>query len=174
VFTLTGNTGTIVRWEYSTNGGGSWSKDNSNPQTGNSITYVNANADRRYRAVTSGCGGGTLTSNSVGITTSQCNTRTTAPATTESAPATEVQVIAGKLEATAYPNPSQSYFNLQVKSSNTADVEIKVFDISGKLVDQLKGASYQTYKFGNKLVAGTYIVEVRQGTERVTTKVVKF
>src|SRR6185295_5230762 len=136
--------------------------------------YENATADRRYRAIVAGCMGNSVASSSVGITVSMCNTRTTTPAVTETAPATPVQIVAGKLEATAYPNPSQNFFNLQVKSSNTADVEIKVFDISGKQVDQLKGASYQTYKFGNKLVAGTYIVEVRQGTERVTTKVIKF
>jgi len=106
------------------------------------------------------------------ITVVNCNSRTTTPANNSVAPA-EPLVIANKLEATAYPNPSQSYFNLQVKSSDNADVEIKVFDITGKQVAQMKGAAVETYKFGNTLVAGAYIVEVRQGDQKVTTKIIK-
>jgi hypothetical protein len=173
VFTVSGNSGSVIRWEYSTNGGLTWSKDNVSPTTATTLTYVNATQDRRYRAAVNGCMGNTVYSSSVAITTTVCNTKVAAPAPTTPAPPVTTTVVASKFEATAYPNPSQAFFNLQVKSSNSGDVEITVFDISGKLVDKLRGAPYETFRFGNTLVAGTYIVEVRQGTDRITTKVIK-
>ncbi|MEJ0105665.1 MAG: Ig-like domain-containing protein [Bacteroidota bacterium] len=170
VFSLSGNTGSVVRWEYSLNGGFTWTPVNNNTST--SLTYSNATQNRRYRAVVRSCfGNNTVYSTSTAITVINCNSRTTAEAPVTKG--TEDALSVATLEATAYPNPSQSYFNLKVKSSNSADVEIKIFDITGKQVGQLKGAAIETFRFGNTLVAGTYIVEVRQGAERVTTKVIK-
>ncbi|MGC4039212.1 MAG: T9SS type A sorting domain-containing protein, partial [Chitinophagaceae bacterium] len=170
VFTLTGNTGSVLSWQYSTNNGQSWTTV---ANTTNTLVYSNATQNRRYRAVVRGCMGTNMVySTTSAITVVNCSSRTTTPSTESVAPSQPLN-IASKLEATAYPNPSQSYFNLQVKSSDNADVEIKVFDITGKQVAQMKGASYETYKFGNTLVAGAYIVEVRQGDQKVTTKIIK-
>ncbi|MBS1609195.1 MAG: T9SS type A sorting domain-containing protein, partial [Bacteroidetes bacterium] len=167
VFTLSGNTGTVLGWQYSTNGGSSWTNVSN---TSGTLVYSNATQNRRYRAVVRGCFGSTIVySTSVAITVVNCNTRNTQSNETKT-----TNIVEGNLEATAYPNPSQTYFNLQVKSSNNSDIEIKVFDMSGKQVDQMRGAAYETYRFGNNLVAGTYIVEVRQGNEKITTKVIKF
>jgi hypothetical protein len=77
------------------------------------------------------------------------------------------------LKATAYPNPTQNYFNLKVSSSRNENVQIKVFDMAGKLLTVMNGSVGETYRFGERFTSGTYVVEVRQGDQRITTKVVK-
>ncbi|MCZ2460244.1 MAG: T9SS type A sorting domain-containing protein, partial [Chitinophagales bacterium] len=77
------------------------------------------------------------------------------------------------LKATAYPNPTQNYFNLKVSSSRNENVQIKVFDMAGKLLIVMNGSVGETYRFGERFTSGTYVVEVRQGDQRITTKVVK-
>ena len=77
------------------------------------------------------------------------------------------------LQATAYPNPTQTYFNLKDQSSSNDNVQIKVFDMAGKLLTVLNGSVGETYRFGEMYTSGAYVVEVRQGQQRVTTKVVK-
>jgi hypothetical protein len=77
------------------------------------------------------------------------------------------------LQATAYPNPTQNYFNLKINSNSTDNVQIKVFDMAGKLLTVMNGSVGEIYRFGQQYTSGTYVVEVRQGDQRVTTKVVK-
>ncbi|HSU27677.1 MAG TPA: HYR domain-containing protein, partial [Chitinophagaceae bacterium] len=90
-------------------------------------------------------------------------------------PKTQVLIPTNKLEAIAYPNPSDNYFNLKLKSQFQAgaEIEIRVFDISGKLMQTLKGSPEQTYRFGERYIAGTYVVELRQASERVMFKLIK-
>jgi hypothetical protein len=78
-----------------------------------------------------------------------------------------------KLEVLAYPNPTESWFNLKVKSSRKETVEIRVFDMLGKLVQEDRGAPEQVYRLGDHIVSGMYLVEVRQAGQIVTVKVVK-
>ncbi len=48
ILTLSGNNGSIIRWEYSTNNGGSW---NNISNTTNTYTYNNLNTTTTYRAL---------------------------------------------------------------------------------------------------------------------------
>jgi hypothetical protein len=73
----------------------------------------------------------------------------------------------------AYPNPTDDYFMLSVRSDNNEPVDIKVFGINGKLVYATKGAANQMYRFGETFINGAYIVEVRQGDKRSTIKLLK-
>jgi hypothetical protein len=84
-----------------------------------------------------------------------------------------IDVSVGSMEVVAFPNPSQNYFNLKIKSSSNADVVVKVFDLTGKLVQELRGPVGQIFRFGDRLVAATYVVEVFQGDQRATVKVIK-
>ena len=47
---------------------------------------------------------------------------------------------------------------------------INIYDITGKKIQELRGSSLETYRFGDMYTAGTYLVEVIQGTNRVTQK----
>lgn len=82
-------------------------------------------------------------------------------------------IEATSLEATAYPNPTQNYFNLKVRSNKSDNVQIKVFDMAGKLLTVLNGSVGETYRFGERYTSGAYVVEVKQGEQRVTTRVIK-
>ncbi len=48
ILTLSGNNGNIIRWEFSTNNGGSWSTISN---TANTFTYTNLNTTTSYRAI---------------------------------------------------------------------------------------------------------------------------
>jgi hypothetical protein len=79
----------------------------------------------------------------------------------------------GKMEVTVFPNPSESYFNLRVSSRNKETIEVRVYDMLGKVVQTMRGAPDQTYHLGDHLVSGMYIVEVRQAGEVIKAKVIK-
>jgi hypothetical protein len=93
-------------------------------------------------------------------------------------------VVAGKEEAftdekeefniAAYPNPSSTEFTLQVKGTATATVTVKVLDVNGVVRSTtVMSPKSNTIKLGNELKAGTYMVEVIQGTERKVLKLLK-
>ncbi|HMG67077.1 MAG TPA: T9SS type A sorting domain-containing protein, partial [Chitinophagaceae bacterium] len=73
------------------------------------------------------------------------------------------------------PIPSQTFFTLSVKSSLSQQqaVQINIYDVNGKKVQQLKGSAMDSYHFGDTYVAGAYMVEVIQGTDRVTQMILK-
>ena len=77
------------------------------------------------------------------------------------------------LQVIAWPNPTEYYFNVTVKSPNKETVEIRMYDMLGKVVEQNRGAPEKTYRFGDHSMSGMYIIEVRQGGQIATIKVVK-
>jgi hypothetical protein len=72
-----------------------------------------------------------------------------------------------------WPLPTESFFNLTIQSSSRESVVINIYDITGRQIQQLRGSSLETYRFGDMYVAGTYLIEVIQGTNRVTQKILK-
>lgn len=76
---------------------------------------------------------------------------------------------------TVYPNPSNSYFNINIEPSLIPEkITVSLYDMSGRLIerkDQLQGK--QTLQMGHKLINGIYIVEIKQGNESKMFKVVK-
>ena len=67
-----------------------------------------------------------------------------------------------------YPNPATSYFSLDAQ----APFEYQLVDLSGRTV--LKGSGNPMEKIAlNTLLNGTYLLEVRVGNQRYTTKLLK-
>ena len=79
------------------------------------------------------------------------------------------------ISITAYPNPSENYFNVTVRSPIKAVVELRMFDLSGKIVEAKRGATDQVFRFGDGAAAGMYIIEARQAglSDKATIKVIK-
>lgn len=71
-----------------------------------------------------------------------------------------------------WPNPSGSYFNLQPSFSNET-IQLRVFDVNGRLVYTANGASNKIYRIGENLKPGIYMVEVLQGKNRTVQKLIK-
>jgi PA domain/Bacterial Ig-like domain (group 3)/Subtilase family/Putative Ig domain/Secretion system C-terminal sorting domain/PKD-like domain/HYR domain/Ig-like domain CHU_C associated len=82
------------------------------------------------------------------------------------------EVVLG-LSVIAYPNPTENYFNLKINTSAKETVEIRMFDMAGKLVQTNRGAPSDIYRLGENVVSGMYIIEVIQADKTVRTKVVK-
>ena len=81
--------------------------------------------------------------------------------------------LVGGLTIKAWPNPGTLQFFLDVESNVTSPVDIRVYDMYGRLVFSTSGSVNRRYEFGNRFVSGTYIAEVRQGSNRSTVKLVK-
>ncbi len=77
------------------------------------------------------------------------------------------------LKGTVTPNPTAQHFNLQVQSANNGKVEVRLFDISGKLISTMYTVGNSTMRFGNELKPGVYFIEIIQGQQHKTIKVVK-
>lgn len=101
---------------------------------------------------------------------------TTSPSTTQTVTNTNMEV---KPEPTlfnvkAYPNPSEHQFTLVVEGGSNEKVQLVVYDVLGRTVKKIeRGDGQSPIRFGEELLAGAYIVEVRQGVNRKTIKLVK-
>ncbi|WP_217998271.1 T9SS type A sorting domain-containing protein [Flavihumibacter petaseus] len=170
--TLTGFSGTIVRWESSKDGTNYNTVKNGNvPITSPSYSYTNLVQTMWYRVRVEGCG--FQYSNVVKITVGGCPT---ARSTTETL-STDIkleQVNANDpLAVNIFPNPSANYFKLQITSKRPETANIQVSDAAGRAVERMKATSGETVQFGGGYVQGMYLVEVVQGTERKVIKIIK-
>ncbi|MEP7164083.1 MAG: T9SS type A sorting domain-containing protein [Ferruginibacter sp.] len=77
------------------------------------------------------------------------------------------------ITAEAYPNPSNTEFTLVLKSNSKEKVAIIVTDIMGRKVYQAEGTAGKSYRFGNSFNAGIYMVQVMQGTNTQSIKLIK-
>ncbi|MEO6491116.1 MAG: T9SS type A sorting domain-containing protein, partial [Ferruginibacter sp.] len=73
-----------------------------------------------------------------------------------------------------YPNPSENEFTLILYGYNKVEnVSIKVVDLLGRQVYQLESNAKGKFKFGKDFLAGLYNVEVVQGMQKRSIKIVK-
>ncbi len=79
-----------------------------------------------------------------------------------------------KLRVTLFPNPSISDVTLVATGSSAATMQVRVMDMTGRTVQQFSILPMQATRFGSVLKAGTYLVEIRQGVNMVTEKLLKF
>lgn len=77
------------------------------------------------------------------------------------------------LSVQTYPNPFASEFTLDVKGNNSDKVSLIVTDVLGRRWYQAEGNANQQYKLGSTLRSGIYFVQVMQGNNVQTIKIVK-
>jgi hypothetical protein len=79
------------------------------------------------------------------------------------------------LDASIYPNPTMSAFQLMVKSSRQSKtVTARIIDSQGRQIKMLSFNSNEIVSFGNELRSGVYLVEVIDGDSVKMMKVVKY
>ncbi|MFT3909303.1 MAG: T9SS type A sorting domain-containing protein [Ferruginibacter sp.] len=78
------------------------------------------------------------------------------------------------MDVKVFPNPSVNDFNLQVITSGKEVINVRVFDVAGRFISEHTMYANETAKLGAALKTGTYIIEVRQGNNVKTTRVIKF
>jgi hypothetical protein len=83
-----------------------------------------------------------------------------------------VDVIAAK--ASIWPNPATGFFTLKPATTvSDQKVQFRVFDATGKLVYSDNGRANKNYRFGGSFTPGLYLIEILQGSNRETFKLVK-
>ncbi|HLP51394.1 MAG TPA: T9SS type A sorting domain-containing protein [Chitinophagales bacterium] len=90
----------------------------------------------------------------------------------------EAMIINGEetneLQVNVYPNPSANQFQAKVAGNSNEEIDIRIFDVLGQLIDIKTGLANQTeYTFGSNLTAGIYMVEVKQGESKQLVRVIK-
>ncbi|MFT3911075.1 MAG: T9SS type A sorting domain-containing protein [Ferruginibacter sp.] len=95
-------------------------------------------------------------------------------ATVKAVKSTPAPVQAETMEVKIFPNPTVSDFKLEVLTSAQEEIYVRVIDAQGKLSKSFKLMPYQTIALGAELKAGSYLIEVRQGTVVKTSRVIKF
>ena len=90
----------------------------------------------------------------------------------------EAALVSGKnttLYMEVYPNPSKQTFNLKMHSSdNTGRIFIRVYDMSGKLIEVRSNLSImKSIQLGDRYKAGTYLIQAEQGSQRAQSKIIK-
>jgi hypothetical protein len=78
------------------------------------------------------------------------------------------------MEVKVFPNPTTTDFKLQVLTAGMEEINVRVLDMQGRYIKSVKVTPYQTINLGAELKAGAYMLEVRQGKEVKTTRVMKF
>jgi len=74
----------------------------------------------------------------------------------------------------AYPNPSTEYFKLQLSGvSPSEQVEVNVFDVTGRFIQSKKGTATDSFQFGEQLKSGVYFIEVNAANNSQRLKVIK-
>ena len=97
-------------------------------------------------------------------------TITTSPTATRGA-ATDLAIF----EANAYPNPFADTFKLDINTSSEDTVEVKVYDMIGKLVERrnISLTELGSQEVGSKFTSGVYNIVITQGENVKTLRVIK-
>jgi hypothetical protein len=71
-------------------------------------------------------------------------------------------------------NPSPNYFDIKIGSSASNNMQLIVYDNLGRVIERKTSLqSNQIVRFGNSYQAGIYLVEIIQGTQKQTLKLIK-
>lgn len=78
-------------------------------------------------------------------------------------------------DLSVFPNPSSSFFNLDLGKLHSIKglVEMKVTDVLGRVLYANRVNAGEVIQLGNELKPGTYMIEIKQGTFRKVSKIVK-
>ena len=85
------------------------------------------------------------------------------------------EVGSSTFEAVAFPNPFSSEFKLNVTTSTEGAVELRVYDMLGKLIEtrSINTIDYMSEDFGSAYPAGVYNVIVTQGENVKSLRMIK-
>ena len=82
--------------------------------------------------------------------------------------------VLDELNVQAAPNPSSNYFTVSTQSRNTQMLQVKVVDISGRIIETRSNITANSrFKLGQRYLPGIYIIEVVQNNKRKHVKVIK-
>lgn len=78
------------------------------------------------------------------------------------------------LQVAVLPNPSTHYFTLKISGKNQSQVQLRITDASGKIMENRNNLNANsTVQVGHRLYPGTYFAELVQGSERKVVQLIK-
>jgi hypothetical protein len=93
---------------------------------------------------------------------------------TANSPAVEKMVYNTGMSVSAFPNPSNGSFKLNIMTPMKDPITVRVMDVSGRQVAVYNQvAANQIFEFGNNLTSGAYLVQVVQGSTIQSFKLIK-
>ena len=91
-----------------------------------------------------------------------------------SARAPSIVVQESPLEIKVLGNPSPNYFDIRLRGKADNNIRITVYDNMGRVIETKSSVpSNQTIRLGSLYRAGIYLVEIEQGAQKQTLKLVK-
>lgn len=84
-----------------------------------------------------------------------------------------ITISSSLLDGKVLPNPAYSEFTLSLKGNQNETVVVRVIDMYGNTVHLAKGLVTDIYRFGNNFATGVYLVQVTQGNNVKTIRIVK-
>jgi hypothetical protein len=89
----------------------------------------------------------------------------------------QVQTISNQgnvFEVNAYPNPFSGSLQLKVSGPNNENLKFKIYDVWGRLLESKEDMPINDIiKLGNNLSNGIYLVNVKQGMNEKSVRVLK-
>jgi hypothetical protein len=84
-------------------------------------------------------------------------------------------IVSNEFKAVAYPNPFAENFMFNVKTSSESTVQIRVYDMLGKQIDNrnVEVSDIENLQVGSSYPSGVYNVIVSQGENTQTLRVIK-
>lgn len=94
--------------------------------------------------------------------------------TTYTPSTTSVFNLNEELNMVVFPNPSSEFIAVQTSGITRNDIEVNLYDMNGKLLEKktLHQGSTIAYFDVRLLYSGNYVVEITDGTQRITKKIV--
>ncbi len=78
------------------------------------------------------------------------------------------------LEASIYPNPVGSFVTIAFGTAIDSEIQSILYDIQGRDILKMTLAPTQSFQVDmSQLAAGTYILNIRVGSEDITTRLIK-
>jgi guanyl-specific ribonuclease Sa len=84
-----------------------------------------------------------------------------------------LKTVSQTLKINAFPNPTLKEFTLKIESNSKENIRIVITDMYGKKVFETEGGIDQAYTCGSDFSSGLYIVQVIQGKNIQTLKLIK-
>jgi hypothetical protein len=72
-----------------------------------------------------------------------------------------------------FPNPSNSLFTLKMDDIYVANTEVKILDVSGRMIEVFNTKGNKLISFGSRLLPGVYFIQIKQNNKVITKKIVK-
>jgi hypothetical protein len=87
--------------------------------------------------------------------------------------AEKLATVPGEFSISLYPNPAASCFTIRLSDPSTAIDNLKLFDLTGRVVKQVSPAENSEIKIQrDDLPSGIYLVKIKSGEQEQLTKVI--